>query len=421
MDRAVRDVDVVVVGAGVAGLRAAAVLRGKGLRVALLEAGPRVGGRALTVTPAALGGASLDLGASWLHNASRNPLVPLLAGAGIIPHRFAADAPAADPARAAAEALFHATVTAGATAGDCALQEALTRGGATNPWFPTIANREAALIAGADAADLGYADWAENALDEEDNLTLPDGIGRFVADHLAPIAGAAMLNWPVTQIAWDAPGGVIVSGPRGRITAANCIVTVSTGVLAAGAITFTPALPASTQAAIAALPMGLLTKIAFPAEAPDLRAMPPDSFVARQVAAYGDPAMSFLVCPNGAPIVVGFVGGRAAWQLAAQGKPAHAAFAASELAAIFGAAAHSWLPEDRYVVSDWASDPLFAGAYSFGRPGCGDARDVLAQPLGEGRLCFAGEACHRGAAGTTQAAWISAGIAARNAAHVGVG
>jgi hypothetical protein len=46
---------------------------------------------------------------------------------------------------------------------------------------------------------------------------------------------------------------------------------------------------------------------------------------------------------------------------------------------------------------------------------------VLAQPLGEGRLCFAGEACHRGAAGTTQAAWISAGIAARNAAHVGVG
>jgi monoamine oxidase len=176
----------------------------------------------------------------------------------------------------------------------------------------------------------------------------------------------------------------------------------------------------SIQAAIAALPMGLLTKIAFPAEATDLRAMPPDSFVARQVAAYGDPAMSFLVCPNGAPIVVGFVGGRAAWQLAAQGNAAHAAFAASELAAIFGGAAHSWLPEDRCVVSDWASDPLFAGAYSFGRPGCGDARDVLAQPLGEGRLCFAGEACHRGAAGTTQAAWISAGIAARNAAQVGV-
>jgi monoamine oxidase len=59
------------------------------------------------------------------------------------------------------------------------------------------------------------------------------------------------------------------------------------------------------------------------------------------------------------------------------------------------------------VVSDWGENSLFSGAYSYGKPGCGDARDVLALPVGEGRLCIAGEACHRGMAGTVQAAWIT--------------
>src|SRR5579884_1026724 len=76
------DVDVVVVGAGVAGLAAAAALRALRWRFVVLEAGARVGGRAWTANPAQLGGQPFDCGASWLHEADRNPLVGLAESAG---------------------------------------------------------------------------------------------------------------------------------------------------------------------------------------------------------------------------------------------------------------------------------------------------------------------------------------------------
>src|SRR5580698_8838040 len=68
------DIDVIVVGAGVAGLAAAAELRALGRACVVLEATGRIGGRAWTETPAALGHAPFDRGASWLHEAERNPL-----------------------------------------------------------------------------------------------------------------------------------------------------------------------------------------------------------------------------------------------------------------------------------------------------------------------------------------------------------
>ena len=43
------DVDVVIIGAGAAGLYAADILQAKGLKVTILEASPRVGGRVRTL------------------------------------------------------------------------------------------------------------------------------------------------------------------------------------------------------------------------------------------------------------------------------------------------------------------------------------------------------------------------------------
>ncbi len=71
------DIDVIVVGAGVAGLAAAAELRALGRACVVLEATGRIGGRAWTDNPAALGHAPFDRGASWLHEAERNPLVAI--------------------------------------------------------------------------------------------------------------------------------------------------------------------------------------------------------------------------------------------------------------------------------------------------------------------------------------------------------
>ena len=66
---------VLVIGAGVAGLRAAQVLAEQGLSVIVLEARDRIGGRVWTDRP--WDGAALDLGASWIHGVSQNPLMAL--------------------------------------------------------------------------------------------------------------------------------------------------------------------------------------------------------------------------------------------------------------------------------------------------------------------------------------------------------
>lgn len=230
-------------------------------------------------------------------------------------------------------------------------------------------------------------------------------MGAFVERCLAaPVLDDVQLGWRVEAIDWDAPGGgVSVTGPRGEVRARSCIVTVSTGVLRAGTIRFPRPLPDPHQDALAKLPMGLLSKIVFPARGTDLAAMALDMSVDRYIAAHGDAAMFFIARPMGADCVIGFCGGRAAWNVAGN-DAALASFARDELAGIFGARARAWIGGDA-LCSAWGRDPLFAGAYSYGVPGCGDARAVLRQPVGDGRLVFAGEACCRGVAGTVQGAW----------------
>ena len=70
---------ILIIGAGVCGLAAAATLRATGHEVRLVEAAPRIGGRAHTTR---IGAHAFDHGATWLHDADRNPLVPLAARLG---------------------------------------------------------------------------------------------------------------------------------------------------------------------------------------------------------------------------------------------------------------------------------------------------------------------------------------------------
>ncbi|WP_292118169.1 FAD-dependent oxidoreductase [Mesorhizobium sp.] len=65
------DVDVVIIGAGSAGLAAARSLRTAGLSFTLLEAMNLIGGRAWTSDRHF--GVPFDIGCAWLHAAGRNP------------------------------------------------------------------------------------------------------------------------------------------------------------------------------------------------------------------------------------------------------------------------------------------------------------------------------------------------------------
>ncbi|WP_231984474.1 FAD-dependent oxidoreductase, partial [Mycobacterium sp. E342] len=65
---------VLIVGAGMAGLSAARSLADAGWPVRVIEARDRIGGRVHTDRD---WGAPLEMGASWIHGTSDNPMVPL--------------------------------------------------------------------------------------------------------------------------------------------------------------------------------------------------------------------------------------------------------------------------------------------------------------------------------------------------------
>ena len=261
----VPDVDVVVIGAGLAGLGAATALREAGRAAVVLEASARIGGRALTTYPAELGGVWWDVGAVWLHNAETNPLVPIARAAGdallrsdelrvertFVGTREATAEEYADYAGAwqrfedrAADILR--------TRDDVPLAE-VARSMPDDRWAVTVETWEGPIICVADADEFSARDWLRNVLSGS-NLVPAGGIGAFVARRLGEGLDIR-LSTPVTRIAWDGDG-VAVETARGTITARSAIVTVSTGVLGAGAIVFDPPLPDATQAAIDAIADG---------------------------------------------------------------------------------------------------------------------------------------------------------------------
>lgn len=389
---------VLIVGAGVAGLSAATALRAAGLDCVVVEASARIGGRAHTTL---LGGNAFDLGASWLHAAERNPLVPLARDAGAVLHGepgrtrcVIVDGRWADAAEQAARArswqLFDDV--AAAETRDIALADAIA-GLRRDPWTASVEAFEACNIAAADPRDLSVQDWRLNRL-EGSNLTVAGGLGAFVARRLGPAAGQVRLATPVTAIDWrDRP--VVAQTGAGTIRASACIVTVSMAALRT--IRFTPALPVSTDG----LPMGLLTKIGFRSLDKDRLGLAQDTSVTARIGR--DEAMlSVLAWPGGADQLVCFIGGPHAWELARAGATATVDFARARLRDWLGPAAGL----GEAVVSGWADDPWQGGAYAYAKPGHWQDRARLGEPLAEGRLVIAGEATAAdGLAGTVGGAW----------------
>lgn len=414
------DTDVIVVGAGVAGLSAAARLRAAGLACEVLEALPRTGGRAWTDHPPALGGAALDHGASWLHAAERNPLADLarahgdpLSGGGEWVRRVRVDGRDATEAELtaydAAWDSFSAAIAAhAAREPDVSVAEAVA-GLRGDPWLATVETFEATLIAAADPADFSARDCHLNEL-AGSNLGVPGGLGALIQRRLAPLAGPVRLSTPVSRIAWN-DTGVTVTTPAGPLAARAAIVTVSTGVLASGAIAFDPKLPGPQRAAIAGLPMGLLSKVALYAATDERFGLAPGTSLHRRMARASDKAVFWLAWPQGAPYLLGFIGGSAAWDLSRAGKPATEAFARADLADLLGADAAARF--GAAVVTDWGENTAFLGAYAYARPGHTEARGAMEAPVG--RLMFAGEAWRLdGLAGTVGGAFLSGERAAEH-------
>lgn len=379
------DVDVVIVGAGSAGLSAAKVLRAAGLSFKVLEAMDRIGGRAWTSSKHF--GVPFDIGCAWLHAADRNPYFPEAEAAGWTMHhhdmnidhlyyrnRKASEAEEAEVKQA--DAAMAALLESHADPDD-RLGALLAKG---------RSSRAAATLCGpmdfgADEDEISIADF-RNAADLDPNYFTREGYGALVARFGADVP--VELATPVRRIDWDGEG-VSCHTDRGVLRAGAAIVTASPAVLAFEEIAFSPALPEHYMTAFFDLPMGMLTKLPVEIKGSRLGLKPFDDLLVERSARHD---IYFLSFPFDLDLMVGFVGGDFAWELSAAGEAAGVDFATDRLCEIFGNDTRKHV--GRAMMTNWGGERYVRGAYAAARPGRSEARSVLMQPLGE-RIFFAGE------------------------------
>jgi len=233
-----------------------------------------------------------------------------------------------------------------------------------------------------------------------------EGYGALVARYGERLAVA--LATPATRIAWG-DHGVVVETAKGSVQARAAVIAVPTSVLSSQAISFDPPLPIAKQEAIHNIPLGNAEKIIFRVEG-DPFGMRPGSFGIARADVPRTAGYQFF--PFERPLVIGFLGGSCALELAAEGEDAMTAFGVGELVQMFGSDVRRHIGGS--AVTKWASDPFIGGGYAAARPGHAHRRADLAAPL-DGKLFFAGEACSIDAYATCHGAYLT-GVAAANAA-----
>jgi monoamine oxidase len=400
--------DVVVIGAGAAGLAAGARLATTSLSVIVLEARDRVGGRAHTIHPRP--DLPLDLGCGWLHSADENPLVAPIEAAGWVidrspPHwqRQSDNRHFSRADQAAFNRAFEAfdeRVAAAAERGED--RPAADFFEPNGPWNAMI-DAVSAYYNGAEFDRVSTVDYAAYH-DSEVNFRVRDGYGAAIAalGATAPV----MLDCAVERIDHGATL-IRITTTRGTLSARAVIVAVPTPLVAACRPSFDPPLPRK-QAAAEGLPLGLADKVFLALDRVDDLAVEGHLFGEPHRTATG----SYHLRPFGRPYIEAFLGGRHAAGLEREGPGGATAFAVDELVNLMGSAFRARLSP--IVETTWASDPWSLGSYSHALPGRADERATLAQPVDQ-RLFFAGEAVSAHAFSTAHGAWET-GIAAAEAA-----
>ena len=401
------DVEVLVIGGGAAGISAARRLRTAQVPCLLVEARPRLGGRAFTVTDEL--GFALDLGCGWLHSADRNPWVGIAEKQGatidksVPPWQRRPLTIGFSPAEQndfdkARESFFARVSKAAEETRDVAALSLLKPGDRWNGLISALAT----YISGGELECLSVKDF-DAYEDTSVNWRIVTGLGSVIRQHAAGLPAA--LDCPVHQI--DHSGKRLrIETAKGALTADRAIVAVPTTILSGKHIVFTPSLPQKTQAA-AGLPLGLNDKLFLSLELAD--EFDPDT----RIFGHTDRAATaaYHLRPFGRPHIEVYFGGHLPRELESQGDDAFFRFAASELGQLFGGNFAKRLKQ--IVIHRWGVDPYARGAYSFALPGCADGRAVLAEPI-DNRLFFAGEACSPHDFSTAHGA-LQSGVAAAEA------
>ena len=257
-------VDVVIVGAGAAGIAAARRIAAAGRKFVVIEAADHIGGRCVTDTRSF--GVPFDRGAHWIHTPDFNPLMKLIGlGAALksIRRRRARGCASAGATHGKASSRIFwrckcAPIAASSRPRARAISPARRRSRTTSATGGRRSNSCSVLSAAPKtSAQVSTADYAKSA-ERNTDAFCRQGLGTLLATFAEGIA--VKLSTPATAI--DTRRGVVVETPSGAIAAHTAIVTVSTNVLASGAIKFTPELPKRQVDALGKLSLGSYDHIA---------------------------------------------------------------------------------------------------------------------------------------------------------------
>ena len=407
--------DIVVIGAGAAGLAAADELTRAGRSVLVIEARDRVGGRCWTRRIAGLD-IPVELGAEFIHGEAK------------LTHRFLERA-----GLGATESAREQRVAAGGRLepvdafadAQRAAQGAETLERDTS--FAAFLARQrlpartkalaTMMVQGFDAADPKRVsaksiaeEWAGSELG--DSQPRPQGGYGALCDWLARevlARGAHIrLGAIVKALRWQRGGATLAgtfNGERFSMRARRVIVTLPLGVLQKGPLRFP-----EKRAALAKLESGPVIRVALRFDRPFWDEQAPG------IAFFHAPDAPFPTCwtplPLRAPLLTAWAGGPKAARLSGKRDAALVRAALDSVSAIFGRAAERELAAA--YPHDWRADPYARGGYSYVRVNGEGAREALAAPLA-GTIFFAGEATESEEPGTVAGALRSGIRAAREA------
>ena len=403
--------DVVVVGAGAAGISAAYTLIGKGLEVIVVEATERIGGRCWTDLETF--GVPYDVGAHWLHYGDRNffleygknngfDLYPDARNFSLYkqnqrqPNGFSAIQNSHDEYWSAIQQAIdsnHDISVADATA---SLSSERISDFIYGPWIIGKEIHEFSVFEF--SGPLGDSDWF-----------CRQGFGTIVSHYGAKVP--VSLKTKVNSIDWSGDR-LKVKTNRGIIGTRAVIVTVSTGTLSGGGIQFSPNLPIAKQEAFHAVSMGCYEHVVLQfTEDSCLRQ--PDSYIIRMPDSTRE-GFGALANICNSDLTFCDIGGSFARELIPRGEEACIDYALGELVEIFGSSIRKNFIKG--TASAWLEHPYTLGSYASAEPGAFQMRTTLNEPVAE-RIFFAGEACHSSMWATVAGAYASGQEVATKVSH----
>jgi monoamine oxidase len=423
-----KQIDVAVIGAGAAGLAAAAELSRRGCSVCLLEARDRIGGRILTRHEPDLP-VPLELGAEFVHGRPAATLKWLAQHA----------TPLIDAAPS------HWLLRAGKLRqGDDLFAELKARLGKARPGQdlpfaeflagpgrrhlpPRIREFALMLVEGYDAADATRVstlstieEWCGGGAADAATFRPQGGyesLLRALASALDSQHVHLQLGTIVREVRWKRGKVTIAATQQGRVhevVADKGIVTLPLGVLrlppqAPNGVRFVPALTAK-QKAFSSLAAGPVIKILLRFRKPFWEEIDDGRYA--DAAFFHAPREAFptfwTMLPLRASVLAAWAAGPAAARLAGKSEDDIVRTALGCLGKMFGGHERCRADFQGAYLHDWQADPFACGAYSYLVAGGGNARELLARPLSQ-TLFFAGEAAETGGESGTVAGALESG------------